>query len=205
MKCIFTGELSDEIFNGYLYSHYAPSAIACREDAIRLVKNVHAFDGLRADRVAATYGLEVRLPFSQIDLIDYVFSLPAELTTPMNGLEKSLLRNAFKDMKIIPESILIRTKNAFSDAVSLKERSWYQIIQEYIDLKVSDEEFQTRKDKFKYYSPFTKESYYYRKKFVEYIGESEEKAKTIPYFWMPKWSDAETCDPSARTLKVYKE
>ena len=39
--------------------------------------------------------------------------------------------------------------------------------------------------------------------FVEYFGDSEEKSKLIPHFWMPKWTDA--TDPSARTLKIYKK
>jgi len=205
VRILNVGELSDELFSSYLYNHYAPSAQACREDSIRLVRDVHKFDGLRTDRTMASQGLEVRLPFADIELIDYIFSLPPEYTMPQNGLEKTLLRDSFKYMNIIPENIRLRVKNAFSDAVSKKERSWYQIIQDDLEIKISDIEFiQTPKDKFKHCSPFTKESYYYRKKFVEYYGESEEKANTIPYFWMPKWTN-ETTDPSARTLKVYKE
>lgn len=201
---LFCGELSDELLSGYLMFHNAPTNEDGRQEALRLVKAVHRYDGLRTDRTMSNFGLEIRLPFADPEIIDYVFSLPPELTAPQNGLEKALLRHAFEDLNIIPNNVLMRTKAAFSDSVSKKERSWYQIIQEHIEKIVSDEEFETNKNKFTHCPPHTKESYYYRKKFVEYFGDNEEKAKLIPHFWMPKWSP-ETNDPSARTLKVYKE
>lgn len=77
------------------------------------------------------------------------------------------------------------------------------MIQDYVETKVSDEEFNREKNKFKHCPPFTKESYYYRKKFVEYFGDNESVARTIPYYWMPKWTESK--DPSARTLKVYSK
>lgn len=204
VRVLFSGELSDELLSGYLMFHNAPTPQDGRTEALKLVKDVHRFDGLRSDRCMGYNGLEARLPFADPELIDYVFSLPSELTAPQNGIEKALLRYAFKDLNILPHSVLMRIKCAFSDSVSQKERSWYQIIQECINTLITDEEFKINKDKFKHNTPFTKESYYYRKKFIEYFGDSEEKAKLIPYYWMPKWSP-ETNDPSARTLKIYKE
>ncbi|QKF93994.1 asparagine synthetase glutamine-hydrolyzing [Fadolivirus algeromassiliense] len=204
VKVIFVGENSDELFQGYKYYHNQPSAYDGHIDSIVRVHDVHMFDGLRTDRTMAHHGLEVRLPFADPELIDYVFTLPPELVKPQGGFEKTLLRDAFKELKILPEEVLYRSKEALSDAVSTVQKSWFQYIQEHIETIVSDEEFISQKDKFKHCTPFTKESYYYRKKFVEYFGDSENIAHTIPYFWMPKWSP-ETKDPSARTLKVYKE
>lgn len=204
VRVTFSGENSDECNASYLFFHNAPSAMDAKNEAVRLVKDVHMFDGLRADRTSGHHGIEVRIGFADPEYVDYIFSLPADLVAPINGIEKYTLRNAFKSMNIIPENTINRVKAAFSDAVSLKERSWYQIIQEYIETKVSDKEFNENKDKFKHCPPFTKESYYYRKKFVEYFGDSEEKAKTIPYFWMPKWSPG-VMDPSARVLTNYRE
>ena len=57
------------------------------------------------------------------------------------------------------------------------------------------------KDKFEFNKPILKESYYYRKIFDQYYPN---KANTIPYYWLPKWS-GNTNDPSARVLKIYKE
>lgn len=199
---LFGGDGSDELFSGYRYNHFAPSAGAAREDCIRLVNQEHKFDGLRSDRSAAYYSLEVRLPFCDPELVDYIFSLSPELTLPQNGLEKALFRDAFANENMIPESIRKRDKEALSDAVSKHTRSWYQIIQEYIETLVTDEEFELNKNKYKHNPPPTKEAYYYRKKFVEFFGDSDEKANVIPYFWMPKWTNSK--DPSARTLKLNK-
>lgn len=203
VKVLIVGENSDELHCGYFQFHNAPNVFEAKDEGIKLVKNVHTFDGLRTDRTIAYFGLEVRVPFAQSDYVDYIFSLPAHLIAPINGLEKYTLRYAFKDMNIIPENVLMRPKCPFSDSVSKKERSWYKIIQEYIDKIISDEEFDNNKNKFKHHPPYTKESYYYRKKFVEYFGISEETSKVIPYYWLHRWSNSS--DPSPRTIIDYKE
>jgi len=203
VRVLKMGEGSDEILSGYFYSRYSPTHQERFNDAIRLVKDIHMFDGLRTDRTVAFSGIEARIPFLDKDFVDYIFSLPYEMTAPVDGLEKALLRNAFAPLKIMPDNISKRPKNAFSDAVSSRERSWYQIIQERIDKLISDEEFNSEKNKFKHCKPFTKESYYYRKKFVEFFGPSETVSETIPYFWMPKWIKSD--DPSARTIDSFKD
>ena len=48
--------------------------------------------------------------------------------------------------------------------------------------------------------PQTKEQLYYRNIFEENFPN---QSHIIPYFWMPRFVDAN--DPSARTLKIYKE
>lgn len=205
VRVLFCGENADECCASYAYFHNAPSKIDAKVEAISLVKNVHTSDALRTDRSMAHFSIEARVPFADIEFIDYYLSLPPELIAPIDGLEKHTLRYAFKNQNIIPESVLLRRKCAFSDSTSKKERSWYQIIQEHMNGIISDEEFTNNKDKYEHCPPYTKENYYYRKKFVEYYGNSEEKAKTIPYFWMPKWVPANITDPSARTLANYKE
>ena len=200
VRVVLVGENSDELFQGYRYFVKQPSCQEGHSDSIRLVKDIHMFDGLRTDRTMAYHGLEVRLPFTDTNLVDYVFSLPSELVMPFNGIEKYLLRQSCQNL--LPDSILYRTKEALSDGVSTTENSWYNIIQRHIDSLVTDEEYLTNKDQFKHNTPYTKESYYYRKKFVEYFGNGENVAKLIPYFWLPRWCENAT-DPSARTLSVY--
>jgi asparagine synthase (glutamine-hydrolysing) len=216
-RVIFVGENSDELFQGYLYSHFSPSILDGHNDSLRLLSEVHLFDGKRTDRTMAASGLEVRLPFADTQLVDYILSLPHEYTAPKNGVEKSLLRDAFKNETIIidgiekpllPNEILYRQKNAFSDAVSLKSKSWYTVIQEYFNsplLKIDDNEMNLSMNKpFLYQGePFTLESRYYLEKFRSYFMRdniiNETKMKIIPHYWMPKW--VKSNDPSARTLK----
>src|SRR5690606_5074863 len=142
--------------------------------------------GLRTDRTMAGSGLEVRLPFADKEYIDLYLNLDSKYFAHENGVEKYYLRKAFEGKHIIPDNVLWRKKDAFSDSVSSKERSWYQIIQDHINNIVSDEEFENYKDIFRHNEPMTKESYYYRKKFCEYFG--DDKSNVIPYFWMPKYT-----------------
>jgi len=61
----------------------------------------------RKDRVSMAVGLEVRVPFCDHRLVEYVYNTPWSLKT-FDGREKSLLRAATADL--LPESIQYRTK-----------------------------------------------------------------------------------------------
>lgn len=195
MRVLLVGEMSDELFNGYLYSHHIKNPVELRQDAVRLVNDIHKFDGLRTDRTCSYHGIEVRLPFSDLDLITSVFQSNPMETMPRNGYEKYILRSSFDDGELLPSSVLWRRKEAFSDACSSKEMSWYQIIQDEIEKRVSDEEFNNRETK-EHMNPMTKEQYYYRKIFEVYFGSKCEKL--IPYFWVPKSISVVNNEPSAR-------
>ncbi len=45
------------------------------------------------------------------------------------------------DDDIIPDEVLRRRKEAFSDGVSQQTKSWFELIQEHIDTIVSDQEY----------------------------------------------------------------
>ena len=122
------------------------------------------------------------------------------------NMEKWVLRKAFDSTNILPKDVLWRTKAAQSDACSSEERSWFSIIQEWVEDKVTNEELLVAKDKYPYCTPTTKEAYYYRKIFCEIFGENRQEI--IPHFWLPKWTAngqevIEYVDPSARTLSIY--
>ncbi len=88
-----------------------------------------------------------------------------------------------------------------SDGVSSQKRGWYQIIQEHVDTIYSDEEFKTLQKKYSWNKPLFKEALYYREIFNKYFHNRD---KTIPYYWLPKWS-GDIIEPSARVLtNVYK-
>ena len=199
---IFSGEGSDELAQGYIYFHKAPTPEAADVESKRLLEDLHLYDVLRGDRSTAAHGLEIRVPFLDVAFTSYFLSLAPESRQPRDGVEKYLLRSAFEDSGLLPKEILWRPKEAFSDGVSSTKpgESWYEILQNYCGKVVSDIKMETAAERFPFNIPKTKESYHYRKIFEsKFPGQSH----LIPYFWLPKWSN--TDDPSARTLSHYTQ
>ena len=64
----------------------------------------------RKDRMSMAVGLEVRVPFCDHRLVDYVFNIPWHLKT-FDGREKSILRAATRDL--LPNSIVERQKSPY--------------------------------------------------------------------------------------------
>lgn len=64
----------------------------------------------RKDRMSMAVGLEVRVPFCDHRLVEYVYNAPWALKT-YDGREKSLLRGAARD--VLPRSVLERVKSPY--------------------------------------------------------------------------------------------
>ncbi|WP_410633612.1 asparagine synthase (glutamine-hydrolyzing) [Amycolatopsis sp. cmx-4-83] len=64
----------------------------------------------RKDRASMAVGLEVRVPFCDHRLVEYVYNTPWSLKT-FDGREKSLLRHATKH--VLPESVAQRVKSPY--------------------------------------------------------------------------------------------
>ncbi len=197
-KVIFNGDGSDEVMGGYLYVTKADNHLEFDRECKRLLKDIHHFDVLRSDRSISTNGLEPRTPFLDREFVAYYLSLPSNIRYDANKKqEKYLFRKAF-DRDYLPKEVLWRRKEAFSDGVSSQDRSWYKIIEE----KVS------RQTEIKYdmnvaydhNPPQTLEQLYYRTIFEKYYPNM---GRHIPYFWMPKYIEADDC--SARSLDIYDE
>jgi asparagine synthase (glutamine-hydrolysing) len=197
---LLSGEGADEASGSYLYFRKAPSDQARQEEILRLMKDLSYYDVLRADKTISGAGLELRVPFLDKDFLAYYLSIPPNVKhTDTNKIEKHVLRSAFSLEKLIPDAVLWRRKEAFSDGVSSQNKSWFSIIQDSLEGYITDKDLEDASIRFKFNTPRTKEEYYYRD---IYNKEYPKRGKDIPYFWMPKWSD--TTDPSARTLDIYK-
>lgn len=72
------------------------------------------------------------MPFLDHRLSSYFLSLPPEVRQPRDGIEKYLLRTAFDKTGLLPNDILWRPKEAFSDGISSIKRSWYEILQDHL-------------------------------------------------------------------------
>ena len=195
---VFNGDGSDEQ-SGYKYLRNAPDKKEFHKECLKLLNNINYFDVLRSDRsVSSKWGLEARTPFLDKEFVEYYMTIDSNLKmyNDENKLpEKYLLRKAFQNENIIPNEVLWRPKEAFSDGCSSETRSWHKVIQEYVDKLITDDEFNRNKNKYKINTPLLKESYFYRKIFESHYPD---KSNVIPYFWLPNWTDE--IDPSAREL-----
>jgi asparagine synthase (glutamine-hydrolysing) len=218
-KVIFNGDGADELMGGYLYFKQAPNAYEFDKECRRLLKDIHMYDVLRSDRCISSHGLEPRTPFLDRKWVEFYLSIDKQMrfNTTKDKCEKYLIRKAFNeiDPKLLPPEILWRTKEAFSDGVSSLTKSWFQIIQDKINLEFNtpyyNEEHNLKfilnsiiekykKDYNSNTKPITYEQAYYR--YIYNLNYSSTD-HLIPYFWMPKYVDAN--DASARTLKIYDE
>ena len=213
-KVIFNGDGADELMGGYLYFKKTPNANEFDRECKRLLNDIYMYDVLRSDKSISSNGLEPRTPFLDRAWVDFYLSIDKNIrfNTTIEKCEKYLMRKAVDcvDKELLPESILWRTKEAFSDGVSKLNKSWYEIIQEKIELMCKEDldlknELELLIKTYKNYplsnnNPKTMEQAYYRYIYNKHYKDTDH---LIHYYWMPKYIDAKDC--SARTLKHYGE
>ena len=200
---IYCGDMSDEIFGSYRGFLKAPSDADFQRENERMIRDVRFFDLLRSDKSISGAGLEARVPFADKEFLIYVMRIPARFKRFNDErMEKYLLRKAFQNEGLLPDDVLWRRKEAFSDGVSSAcGRSWVQMIKEYSDRVIRDEEFNNKQhDLYSLYNPpYDKESFYYRRVFESIYGG---RGETIPYYWRHPFCEG-VLDPSARLLSFY--
>ena len=207
-KVIFNGDGSDELTGGYMYFHNCPNNMEFDYECKRLLNDIQYFDVLRSDRTISCHGLEARTPFLDRTFVNNYLSLPIEFRNHNNNknsnnkIEKWLLRQSIQenDPELLPNNVLWRSKEAFSDGVSSHNKSWYEIIQDRLNSQYSENDFKSKCEKYNHNKPTTVDQLYYREIFDSHF---HNKDKIIPYFWMPKYSNV--TDSSARKLDIYKE
>jgi asparagine synthase (glutamine-hydrolysing) len=198
IKVLLTGEISDELF-GYKYTDFAPSAEAFQEEAAKRIREIYMYDVLRADRCISAHALEARVPFGDLDFVNYVMSLDPAVKMNRYGIGKYLLRQAFAEGGYLPEHILQRQKAAFSDAVG---HSMVDNLKAYAETRYSQADLAEAATRFKHCPPFTKEALLYRELFHQHYPDAEH---LIADYWMPNrtWANCDVADPSARALPNY--
>ena len=197
IKVLLTGEVSDELF-GYKYTDYAPNKEEFQKESEKRIRELYMYDVLRADRCISAVSLEARVPFADLEFVDYVMGIDPDMKMNKYNKGKYLLRKAFIG-DYLPENILFREKAAFSDAVG---HSMVDYLKLYADKTYSDLEFSEKVKKYDKHKPFTKESLLYREIFEKYYPNSSD---LIIDYWMPNksWEGCNVTDPSARVLKNY--
>ena len=209
-KVIFNGDGADELMGGYLYFKKCLCSQDFDFECKRLLNDIYNFDVLRSDRSISSNGLEPRTPFLDKQFVEFYLSIDKNLryNTTINNCEKYLIRKSFSKLMpdLVPEKILWRTKEAFSDGVSSLKRSWFEIIKEKIQ---TNKELHNDLDNiiksykhmnFSNTKPITYEQAYYKYIYNKHYQGCD---NLIPYYWMPRFIDSN--DASARTLNIYNE
>jgi asparagine synthase (glutamine-hydrolysing) len=208
IKMVLSGEGADEVFGGYLYFHKAPDAQAFHEETVRKLDKLHLYDCLRANKSLMAWGVEGRVPFLDKEFLDVAMRLnPQAKMCPGSVIEKRILREAFSDM--LPESILWRQKEQFSDGVGY---SWIDSLKALVETQVSDNEMAEAAVRFPINPPRNKEEYYYRSIFESHFP-SESAARSVPSVPSVACSTAEALrwdaafagrnDPSGRAVQMH--
>lgn len=206
IKMVLSGEGADEIFGGYLYFHKAPTPKEFHTETVRKLGKLYLYDCLRANKALSAWGVEGRVPFLDKEFLDIAMRInPADKMCPGNTIEKRVVREAFSD--ILPESIVWRQKEQFSDGVGY---SWIDTLKKIASESVSDEQMAHAAERFPINTPMNKEEYCYRSIFEEHFP-SESAARSVPSVPSVACSTAEALawdkafanlnDPSGRAVK----
>ncbi|MDQ0937219.1 asparagine synthase (glutamine-hydrolyzing) [Streptomyces turgidiscabies] len=107
------------------------------EHRMRRVSHVHLTRWMpllltRDDRLSMAVGLELRVPYCDHRLVEYVYNIPWEMKTA-DGREKSVLRSAVADL--LPASVTERRKSPFPIT---QDPGYGQVLKERFDAVVND-------------------------------------------------------------------
>jgi asparagine synthase (glutamine-hydrolysing) len=119
IKVVLTGDGSDELFGGYSMYEQIGAELS-RRLFLHKIRNLHRTELQRVDRISMGQGVEARVPFLDLSLVQLAMRLPASLKI-RDGREKWILRHAFRDL--LPDYILERPKNPMSHSSGLHERA----------------------------------------------------------------------------------
>lgn len=172
IRVLLSGEVADELFGGYLYFHSCPNREEMQYELVDKVNALHKYDLLRAHKSTLANTIEIRIPFGDEDFVNYIMNIDPKYKMidkeNENNIEKFILRKAFDNGKFLPDEILWRKKEQFSDGVSGGEENLIDILKEHAEKEITDMEFDERTSLFPISTPTSKEAFLYRQIFEKF-------------------------------------
>jgi len=162
---VLTGEGADEVFTGYQYMKNWDHA-DLNEEARRCINNLHNINLQRADRMGMRFSLELRVPFLDTRMIDLAMKIPPawKIREHNNAkIEKWILRHAFRNTGLLPDSILWRYKVQYTQGAGCESLG-----EKLAEREMSDKEFKKIQAENPQAEINSREAAYYFKIFRDY-------------------------------------
>lgn len=120
VKVVLIGEGADELFAGYAHYGAIESDAELHAALLETIEGLHVGGLQRVDRIAGVHGIEPRLPFLDVDLVELGLALPARWKLAHEDrAEKWLLRTAFEGW--LPDELLWRRKAQFGEGTGARD------------------------------------------------------------------------------------
>ncbi|UTX54899.1 asparagine synthase-related protein [Leucobacter aridicollis] len=117
---VLAGEGADELYAGYSHFGRHTDGAALHGELLDTLDGMHAGGLQRVDRVAGAHGLEPRLPFLDLDVVELAMALPPEWKLISEKRPaKWLLRRAFDGW--LPDEVLWRRKEQFGEGTGMND------------------------------------------------------------------------------------
>ena len=160
---VFSGEGGDEIFAGYNHFLNLDSQYAIQNALIKSLKSLHNTALQRVDRSSNLFGINIRLPMLDEDLLEFALQIPTEYKV---NYDKKITKYILRIMasKYLPDFIVWRPKDKFWEGSGIYDRLQKRIVQ-----LISDKEYENNKTLIDGFVLRNKEELYYYKIFREYF------------------------------------
>ncbi len=134
VKVALAGEGADELFAGYEYLK-AIARDSLQDELHEITLALHNTNLQRCDRMSMAHGLEVRVPFLDVEMVRYAFRVHRDLKQRGEArTEKWILRRVAEDL--LPSDIVWRRKEKFAIGSGLGDN-----LARFAETQISDEEF----------------------------------------------------------------